>query len=318
MNPATNLKLIMNTAPEITTIATSAVLIDLTISNWAGRKKDRKSTEEVVKSNYAGSTKAASVTKNLMTDDKDLDAIRAYAQETRLWLQGRTLAWGDRGTRLLPSKNIIDVAGELDARVQQYDTLVAKFIQDYAIKVSAAAFKLGALFKREEFPSADSIARRFAMRYCMTPVPTSGDFRVDVQNDVGAYLQAQFQKAAEARLVDAMREPWQRAFETLQHAKERLEAALAFEPSAEGEVDKRRSPKIYQSMFDNAVELAQMLDTLNLTGDAQLADCAAKMRRLFSNVDVKSLRESVDQQAAVKKQVDDMLGAFDFGSFGEE
>jgi hypothetical protein len=34
-------------------------------------------------------------------------------------------------------------------------------------------------------------------------------------------------------------------------------------------------------------------------------------------VDIKSLRESKDLQQSVKKQVDEILGAFDFGGFEE-
>lgn len=316
----TALKLIVNTAPEIATIATSAVLIDLTVSTWTGRKRDKKTTADVIHNNHATSSKAASVIKNLMTDDKDLDAIRAYAQDTRLWLASATLAWGDKGTRLLPSKRIFDVASELDGRIAQYDALVSKFLADYNLKISAAAFKLGALFDRAEFPHAQDIARRFAMHYSITPVPTSGDFRVDVQNEVGTFLQKQFQAAADARVAEAMREPWERAYEALSHAKERMEASLAYEEAAAtaDPAEKRRAPKIFQSVFDNAVELAQTLDGLNITNDPQLADCAARMRRLFSNVDVKSLRESPSQQAAVKKQVDDILDTFNFSGFGEE
>jgi hypothetical protein len=315
-----NLKLVttMNNAPEIATIATSAVLIDLRVSTWTGRKRDKKSTADVVHNNNAGSAKAASVVKNLMTDDKDLDAIRAHAQDTRLKLISSTLAWGDKGTRLLPSARIFAVASDLDTCTEQYEKLVNKFLTEYTLKVSAAAFKLGALFRREEFPPADVIARKFTMSYAMTPVPTSGDFRVDVQNDVGAFLQQQFKTAADARVAEALREPWERAFQVLQAAKERIEAAMTYEASEGEDGKKTRAPRIFQSMFDNAVELAETLDTLNITNDPQLADCAAKMRRLFGSVDAKSFRESPDHQAAVRKQVDDLMNTFDFSGFAEE
>jgi len=300
---------------EVATIATSAVLIDLHVSTWTGRKRDKITSAEVNISKQTTSDKAASVIKNLMTDDKDLDSVRAYAQDARLWLQKHTIAWSDGGTRLLPSALIFEVTSELDGRITEYEARVAKFIDAYPIKVSAAAFKLGQLFNRNEFPSADSLARKFGMHYIITPVPTAGDFRVDVQNEVGEYLKAQYSKAADARVAVMMREPWERAYDTLVHAKDRMDTMLAYEP---GDADsKRNRPKLFQSMFDNGLEMAKLLDGLNITKDPQLADCAARMRRLFSGHDVKSVRESPELQTAIKKQVEDMLEVFDFGDFKE-
>lgn len=302
---------IVNT--PIATIATSAVLLDLHVSTWTGRKRDKKTTEEVNISKQTTTNKATSVIKNLMSDDKELDAIRAFAQECRLYIVKNTLTWSDGGTRLLPSGMIFEVTGELDARITQYESMVAKFVVNYPVKISAAAFKLGQLFDRNEFPSPDHVAHRFAMRYVVFPVPTSGDFRVDVQNDVGEFLKKQFSKEANARVADMMREPWERAYDALSHIKNRLDTSLGYEANA-GE-DARSKPKLYQSMFDNAIDLVSILEKLNVTGDPQLADCAARMRRMLTPLDIKSVRESKDIQQSVKKQVEELIGAFDFGTF---
>ena len=300
---------------EIATIATSAVLIDLHVSTWTGRKRDKKTSAEINHDKQTTTDKAASVIKNLMTDDTDFDAVRAYAQDTRIWLQKRTITWSDGGTRLLPSSAIFEVTSELDGRITEYDTRVARFVANYPVKISAAAFKLGQLFDRSEFPNADTVARKFNMHYIISPVPTAGDFRVDVQNDVGEFLKEQYSKAADARVTLMLREPWERAYETLLHAKERMEAAINYEAN---EADnKRNRPKIFQSLFDNGLEMAKTLDALNITNDPQLADCAARMRRMFSNQDIKSVRESKDTQVSIKKQVEDMFELFDFKGFEE-
>jgi hypothetical protein len=298
---------------EVKTLATTAVLIDMTIRMWTGRKRDKKSTQEVLDNNHATSNKAASVIKNLMSDDKDLDGIRAYAQDTRLYLMKYTLAWNDAGTRMLPASLVVEVTSELEARAQEFNTRVQKFLNNFNIKVSAAAFKLGSLFNRAEYPTAGEIERKFELRYTLSPVPTSGDFRVDVKNDVASFLKDHYEKAANDRLADMMREPWERLYNTLEHAKQRMETMLAYAP-AEGE-PARNAPKLFQSMIDNALEQAQLMDRLNVTNDPQLADCAARIRRLFSNTDIKSLRESKDQQASVKKQVEEIISSFDFSGF---
>lgn len=296
---------------SISTIATSAVLFDVHVSTWTGRKRDKKTSAEVNADKQTRSSKAASVIKNLMTDDKDLDAIRAYAQDTRLWVQHRTYAWGDGGTRLLPTGLMFDVTSEMDARIAEFERLCHVFLAGYSTKVSAAAFKLGQLFDRAEFPDEDSLRLKFSMRYVIMPVPTAGDFRVDVQNDVGEMLKKKYSVEADKRVAEMLREPWERAYEGLQHIKSRMDAALEYEPEAGA--DGRRKPKLFQSMVDNNLELANLLDKLNITKDPQLADCAARMRRLLTPLDMKSVRESPDMQKSIKTQVEDILGTFDFG-----
>lgn len=300
---------------SISSIATSAVLFDVHVSTWTGRKRDKKTSAEVNADKQTKSSKAASVIKNLMTDDKDLDAIRAYAQDTRLWVQHRTYAWGDGGTRLLPTGLMFDVTSEMDARIAEFERLCNVFLSTYSTKVSAAAFKLGQLFDRAEFPDEDSLRLKFSMRYVIMPVPTAGDFRVDVQNDVGEMLKKRYSAEAEQRVAAMLREPWERAYEGLTHIKERMDAALGYEPDAGA--DGRRKPKLFQSLIDNNLDLANLLDKLNITKDPQLADCAARMRRLLSSLDMKSVRESPEMQKSVRTQAQDIIDSFNFGSFDD-
>lgn len=296
---------------EISTIATSAVLLDMSISAWSGRKRDKATTAEVTLSKGAGSSKAASVIKNLMSDDAELDALRAFAQATRLWLQSVTLTWNDSGTRLLSSANMVNVLAELDKRIESYDALSAAFIVNLPLKVSAAAFKLGALFDRAEYPAAETLTRKFSMSYKIYPVPTSGDFRVDVQNDTAEFLKTHFEKLSQQHVAAAMREPWERMYQTLKHLSERVTASIDY--AATGG-DKVRQPKLFQSLLDNALEMVDGMEGINITGDPQLTECAARMRRVLSGVDIKSLRESDELRKSVQSQVKDMLGAFDFGN----
>ena len=309
------LQLVKDNEMEIATIATSAVLIDLSISTWTGRKRDRETTAEVIRDKQAGSSKSASVIKNLMSDDKDLDSIRAYQQDTRLYLVKHTLRWSDGGTRLLPTNLIFEVTSEMDGRIAEFNTRVDRFVSNYALKVSAAAFKLGQLFNRAEYPDVGDVRRKFAMQYVINPVPTSGDFRVDVQKDIGEYLKKQFAQDAEKRLTEMMREPWERIYEQLTHVKERMDASLTYEPGPVA--DGRRTPKLFQSLIDNALDVVNLLDKMNITNDPQLADCAAKMRRLFSNLDIKSMRESKEVQASVKTRVEEILSNFDFSGLAD-
>lgn len=300
---------------QIATIATSALLVELNIRMWTGRKRDKTTTAEVTQRAQASSSKAASVIKNLLSDDTDLDKIRSYAQDTRLYVQKHTFAWNDAGARLLPTGLVIDVTSELEARETAFNRLVQVFLQSYNTKISAAAFKLGSLFNRNEYPSIAEIERKFSMGFKVFPVPTAGDFRVDIQAQTAEFLREKFQKDAEARVAEMMREPWERIYAQLTHVRERMETALAYNPDAE---DAGRAPRLFQSMIDNALDLSRLLEKMNVTNDPQLTDCVLRIRRLFSDVNINVVREDKDKQGELKKSVEDILGAFDFGGFDDE
>jgi hypothetical protein len=305
---------------EIATIATSAVLIDLNISMWYGRKLDKGTSEEVVRDKQAGSKKAVSVVKHLMVDDEDLERIKSYGQAARMYFYHNTLPWSDGGTRLLPTKLIFEVTSELEARQLQFESYVNHLINNYTVKVSAQAFKQGQLFNRDEYPNADEIRRKFSFKYILYPVPTVGDFRVDVQKDTASFLKEQYKKGAEDRVATMLRDPWERAYEKLTHIRERMEVMLSYEPGVDAlgiPPDGRKAPKLFQSVIDSAAELGNLLDKLNITNDPQLSDCAARIRRAMSNLDVKVLRSDRTQQETLKKQVSDIISAFDFGGFGQ-
>jgi hypothetical protein len=96
--------------------------------------------------------------------------------------------------------------------------------------------------------------------------------------------------------------------------RERMEAALAFNPdTSEG-----KTPRLFQSMIDNALELAMLLEKMNVTSDPALTDCVSRIRRLFADVTIGAVREDPVVQADLKRKVDDILGAFDFGGFDSE
>lgn len=292
---------------DISTIATSALLIELNISLWAGKKRDKGIAAEVTKRAQATSSTAASVVKNLLGDDADHDRIKAHAMATRLYLQKHTFAWNDSGSRLLPTALVLDVTSELASRIEEFNALVATFLQSYQTKISVAAFKLGSLFDRSEYPTEDEIARKFSMDFKVFPVPTENDFRINVQEQTAEFLREKFQKDAEARVAEMLREPWGRIYEQLAHILERLNSSLLYDPNAEGA---GKPPRLFQSMLDNAVDLANLLDKMNITKDPQLSACSCSIKQLFSEEKIDALREDTARQMDLKGKVEGILSAF--------
>jgi len=84
-------------------ISASAVLVELNISVWPASKIDREVTDKV--NADAGAVHGASQTKkNLFAGTSLRKDIEKFAARVRLYHNLHTLAWADKGERMLPTK----------------------------------------------------------------------------------------------------------------------------------------------------------------------------------------------------------------------
>jgi hypothetical protein len=84
-------------------IASSAMLVELSISTWTARKLDKKVSTQVDNDNGA-KTKVVNANKNLMAGTGVLENLVKYAANARAWHLSQTLPWTDNGSRLLPNE----------------------------------------------------------------------------------------------------------------------------------------------------------------------------------------------------------------------
>jgi hypothetical protein len=281
-------------------IASSAMLVELSISTWTARKLDKKVSTQVDLDNGA-KTKVVNANKNLMAGTGVLDTIVKYAANARAWHISQTLPWTDNGSRLLPMSNFVNYKKQLGELETNYEALVDKFIIAYPNLVSAAAFQLGTLFDRNEYPDESSLKRKFKFTYSFFPVPTAGDFRIDINEEAKAEIMANCNSAYEDRLNNAMREAWSRLHDCLSRMSERLT------DNADG------SRKIFRdSLVENGVELVSMLKHLNITQDPKLELARRELQSAIGAHDLDSLRDNSNAREAVKLRVDSILSKFDF------
>ena len=281
-------------------IASSAMLVEMSISTWTARKLDKKVSTQVDLDNGA-KTKVVNANKNLMAGTGVLDTIVKYAANARAWHISQTLPWTDNGSRLLPMSNFMNYKEQLGALENNYSALVDKFIVAYPSLVSAAAFQLGTLFDRNEYPDENSLKKKFKFTYSFFPVPTAGDFRIDINEEAKAEIIANCNSAYQDRLNNAMREAWSRLHDCLSRMSERLT------DNADG------SRKIFRdSLVENGVELVGMLKHLNITQDQSLEQARRELESAIGHHSLDSLRDNSNAREAVKLKVDTILSKFNF------
>ena len=281
-------------------IASSAMLVELSIGTWTARKLDKKVTSEVNMTKRA-TDNASRVNKNLLPGVEKLDAITKYGAAVRNWMYTQTLPWSDFGARLIPTANFFKFKQELDDKEAEFDRMVEDFIQEYPNLISMQAFKLGDMFDREEYPSPDSIRDKFKFRVSFMPVPESGDFRVDIGNEAVQQLREQYDADFQAKLEQAMGDVSKRLIDGLAYVAERM-------------TDKEDgSRKMFQkTLIDRLGETIASVRALNVTKSEAIEQMASMAESAIQGVDVDVLKEMPSAREQLKSRVDSILGAFDF------
>lgn len=283
-------------------VARSAMLVDLNIAVYSGRKQDKNTQAEVTNAKGSGSKKAASVYKNLFAECRELEEITKFQARARAEHYRLTLPWNDHGARLLPTAALMDYKKTINRYQEEFDRLIEAFLDKYETLVAAAAFQLGNLFDRDEYPSREQVARRFRMDISFTPLPTGGDFRLDVESQVQRELVEQYEKRLETQLKMANRDAWNRLHEALSRLSDRLV------------IDQDGKKRVFHdTMVTGAVELCDLLTTMNVTKDAELERARRELEKVLSGITPKELREEDGTRVLMKQKVDQILDAFDWG-----
>lgn len=274
------------------------MLVDLSLSVWTGRKLDKSVSAEVdVSKNTKG--RAGNYHKNLLAGSEKLAEIGKLSSTIRNWSYSQTSPWSDAGTRLLPSTLFFDYKAKLAEYEKMFTDKVTEFLGEYDTLVTKAAFQLGDLFNREDYPVVEKIQSKFGLHYTFSPVPEAGDFRVDIGEAGMKELQERYQSAYQSRIEASMKDVWERLHDALSKMSERFD------------YDGSGTKKIFRdSLVENAQELTALLKHLNLTNDLQLEQMRKDLEGRLLGVTAEDFREDDALRTNTKRAVDEMLKKF--------
>jgi hypothetical protein len=282
-------------------IASSAVLVELNVSNWGASKIDRN-VSDTVNANHNASPDASKVYKNLVAGSSVCSDIAKYAARIRLYHNETTLPWSTKGARLLPTSLVLEYKQHINNMKATYDNMCNKFFAEYPTIVSNAQTNLQGMFKASDYPSLDEVKEKFGFRLVFSPLPEAGDWRLDVSNDDLAELQRSYETDFNDRLAEAVRTPWEKLYKELQ--------ALSTKLDDSGDDDKKK--RYHDSVISNPQELCRLLTHMNVTNDPKLEEARQSLERVLLGVDVDAIKESEAIRSSVKAKVDAIIEKFDW------
>lgn len=268
----------------MTHISDRALLVQLNVSQWTARKLDKKATREVADSNGA-SRDSGNYNKKLLPMSDSLANIHTMTGDLRREFYANTLPWGLENTHMLPTSNYLSFMTTFRKRKSEWEQCVNRFLLDYPSLQHSAQRFLGGLYDKEDYPDVNDLRAKFKIDMAVLPVPTN-DFRVQLADDELSSIHADIQRRVEESSGLAMKEAWQRLYSQVKLMSERL-------GNTEG--------RLYDSLFDNAIELCRLLPRLNFSDDPNLE----AMRQEVETKLVGHSKEAIKGSPVLRKQVAD-------------
>jgi len=275
-------------------IHSRAMLVRLSIKCWDGRRFDRTITDEV-NTAHAASKDAGRYNKQLLGGKQNAPehaAAVTKAGAARQTFYGQTLPWADEGWRLLPTANYEKFTDAMRAARGEFDETVETFIAAYPDLKAKARTLLNGMYREEDYPTPEALRGRFHFEIEFMPVPSAGDFRLDLPADQLAEIESRTESRVERATKEAMAEAWDRLRESVEKVRERLS-----------------NPKnvFRDSLIGNVQELADVLTRLNVTGDADLEAMRNRVADEIASLTPDELRKNTKLRAETAKSAADIL-----------
>jgi len=286
-------------------IASSAMTVELSMSIWTARKKDHKASDDVASMNSADKG-VANVTKNLLGNCDELIALQKFAGNLRNLHYSMTMPWSDNGQRLVTTMQYFKYNEVMTEMIDEGWRMVDDFLNVYDWKVMDAQAKLGAMFNRDEYPTRDAIRDKFAFRLSYEQLPdggNTGDWRLDLPHEAMQTLRTNYTDTFNLKIKGAMDDVWTRLHTNLT----RLVRQLDVDEEGKGN-------RLYDTVFDQALSLTEMLGTCNVTGDTQMEAMKRQLEQALHQADgapltVDKIKKSPTLREDTRAKLDAALSA---------
>lgn len=234
-------------------LSQKALLADLSIGKFSGRKSD-KTVAEFALGEFHAAKDAGSFSKQLLPATA-LAEVNAAVSKMFQYHRENTLPWGAKSVRLLPSVKFLDYKRTINEYTQQFNQAVEKLVAAYDKTVEQQKVRLGQMFSITDYPLVEDFKNKFKVVLVIEPVPETGDFRVDVGDEMLEQLKNDLEEAQNERLKLVSKDIFDRFYKELVAMRDKLEDPKAI---------------FRNTLSDSLVKLVKMLPALNITDDPEL------------------------------------------------
>lgn len=295
-----------NFSTQDSALHSKALLVNISISQWSGRKHDKKVTREVEEAHNAQTGEAGRFNKMLTSKDF-LAGTNRTANAFRQYLYEQTLPWGDNGDRLLPSANYFDFLAGAVKYENDFNDEVNKAVDLFDEELMKAQVRLNGLFNRSDYPNKVEFKSKFSCKVCFMQLPDISDFRIDLKDTEVNVLRQSIESEMNNRLTESVTNIWERIQKQLEHMKERFTGTTV--RTLKDGTKEEKPAEFKDSLFENLKDLIELLPKLNITNSPAINDICEAMKGLI--IDPEKVRQSTMIRSRKAEEVNDILNKFD-------
>jgi hypothetical protein len=271
-------------------ITKKAMVLNLQVGIWQGDRLDKEASRKVTEDANADGD-AARVNKHLVPKEA-LKPVVTAANAARSHFYAKTLPWKDNGDRLLTRAMYMGYIEEHERLVGVFEDVVEEFLTtSYPAAREQAEFRMGDLFKAEDYPPVESLRRRFYINLDIDAVTEAGDFRVEMDKAQLDSVKSAMETALQERIGRAMRDVWERLADTLGHFANKIGSEEIFRDAT----------------VRNLKEIVDLLPGLNVLDDPDLEAIRKEIDAKLTGYDPKDLRKDVAVRTAAAKEADEIM-----------
>jgi hypothetical protein len=212
-----------------------------------------------------------------------------------------TIPWDRGGSSLLPAKCIDKFMSQISKLRYEHDALVADWLSKYDDIIEEAKGKLNGDFNAARYPSREEVSKKFTMSVSYSPLPDSGDYRIDVSKELMDEVAAETKRDAESRFDAARVELRQRLIDKLEHLADRCKA-----------MNDNDKSKWYESNLSNLEDLIELMPDMMLGDDPTLDAALVDARKIIRNVDSDTIKASETIRNDVRKRAAEIVSSLQF------
>jgi hypothetical protein len=250
-----------------------AIIVQVTISTWSGRKLDRKATNQVEVANNASD---AGNFNKLLIQKSLLDPITKIAGTIRQHLYGNSLAWGDGGQRIITVNNFHSFNAELMRLINKFNDKVQDMIHSYPDEINKSKARLGDLYNIADYPTTHEIKEKHNVNVVFMPISDENDVRINLSNEEVEIIRQGVVEEINKRLDDCVEQLEAKAKDAVEKMLERLSDSNA---------------TFRDSLFGNVRSVIESIKALNVTNNGNLNAVADRLNDLL--VDPNLIRTNV-------------------------
>ena len=276
--------------PKQQSLTERAMLVSFATSFWSGKATDDSVEDELTKSH--GTEKDVHEYRKRLVKPEDIKAFKGVRSRFRAYLKEKSSPWLNDGTRVLAAPFYFEIVKK-EAEVRaEWDKVLADFFKKYPTIKAVAKKRMGSLYKEDDFPTVESLKKRFDWQFVVTAIPKKEDWRVDLGEKESAAVQKQIEQKVQEAMTKVTADLWDRLYEVVEKFVIKM---------------KNSDATFRDSIIENIRELVSILPQMNITRDPKLEKAVTDIQASLCKFNPDELREDPKMRKQAADAADDIL-----------